>query len=157
MTRSLNTNPSDFQETKQAIAPDAYVIAAEADGLDIDTLGYRWAEYIVNLGAAADTTAVLNIDPQEADDDGTGAADTYADLPAALMPANFSGGSDASAVRRLEYDLGLRKRWMRLQHTLTVANWDYGAVVVLSGPKDTEWLPAKATAFAISIVAAAYA
>ncbi len=156
--QALSTTPSDFVKVVRAIDPDAYEAAANANGTDMDCLGFRWLLSIFALGDAGDTDGVVTFNIQEADDDGAGAADTYADVDSTLQPAAITAtAANQNVVKPAEHDLYLRKRWLRWQYDVDTQAWDLGAVCVLMGPKDSTFLSAKATTFLVRIVAGAYA
>ena len=110
--------------------------AAITDGLDINTLGYESVEFIIWSGTTAAGTISFTL--QHADDDGSGSADTYADVTAATdqlgaLPVVVAS-TDDDEVYRVGY-IG-KKQWVRLQSVET-AGWttaNFGAVALLSNP-----------------------
>ena len=115
-----------------AFAPAAK--AATANGLDVDLSGYEAAVFHLVVGTVTDGTHTPKL--QEADDNGSGAPGTYADVAAASQIGSFTAlttgaGNGGSAVQEVGY-IGA-KRWVRLVMTVSGATTGavYGAEVVL--------------------------
>lgn len=120
---------------KVAMAITTVAATAIADGSDINTLGFESAEFIIHTGTLG--TGTIDFTVQHADDDGAGAADTYANVTEATdllgdLPTILA--TDDDEVYRVGYCGG--KQWIRLQNVETSA-WTsmiHGAVCLLSNP-----------------------
>ncbi|WP_432193805.1 hypothetical protein [Streptomyces sp. bgisy027] len=109
----------------QTIEPANY--QATETGTDVDLAGFDAAAVVITVGAATDTG--FSFEVQEADDDGTGAPDTYAAVAAADLDGTEPATAVAAAVTVLGYH-GI-KRWLRVVATDTgTGNADFGVAVV---------------------------
>ncbi|MCZ7414309.1 hypothetical protein [Streptomyces sp. WMMC897] len=109
----------------QTIVPANY--QATATGTDVDLANFDAAAVVITVGTATDTG--FSFEVQEADDDGTGAPDTYA----AVVDADLDGTEPATAVASSTTVLGYHgiKRWLRVVATDTgTGNADFGVAVV---------------------------
>lgn len=132
------TNPSDFMSLVKAVESDAHAAGA-VTAVDIDTRGYSWLALAINLGAIGTS---VDFQLQHADDDGAGAPGTYANMASAY---DIATQSTDNTVVKVEIDIYKTKRWVRLVPTVNTSAADFGAVGVLTNPRDTEDLPAKST------------
>lgn len=114
-----------------ALAPAAKT--ATGNGLDIDLSGYEAVAFNLVTGTITDGTHTPKL--QEADDNGSGAPGTYADVAAAGLIGAFTAlttgaGNGGSAVQEVGYIGG--KRWVRIVVTVTGATTGgvYGATAV---------------------------
>lgn len=116
--------------------------ATEVDGTDYDRLvqgsggpslsATLLMHFTAVLAAAATLSLAANV--QDADDDGAGAPDTYADYGSALVNAVVAtgpgGGGTVNGVARLNVNLSGARQWIRAQFTpnLSAANTDTARV-----------------------------
>ena len=119
---------------KVAMAITPVAATAIADGSDINTLGYESAEFLIVAGTLG--TGTIDFTMQHADDDGSGSADTYANVAAADMIGTLPTilATEDDTVYRCGYKGS--KQWIRLQNVET-ASWTsmiHGAVCLLSNP-----------------------
>jgi hypothetical protein len=117
---------------KPCLAPAARTNGT-VNGTDIDTSGYESATALVHFGTWTDGTHTAKL--QEADDNGSGAPGTYADVAAAGLIQAFSAVSAApgsNTVQEVGYIGG--KRWIRLVMTTSGATTGAlsGGLIVLS-------------------------
>jgi len=124
-------NPSAEFWPIQLHLPKAYT--ADANGANIDRYrngGYNSLTLMLLPGLWTDGTHAFII--EEADDDGTGAPDTYAAVDTADLIGDTSGTfvpitAATSTVQRIDY-IG-RKRWVRARYDYTAGST--GAVFAL--------------------------
>lgn len=114
------------------------VVQGVSDGISIDTKGYESVTFIVFTGVT--TAGVINFKIQHADDNGSGAPGTFADITAAddllgTIPSTITYTTDDNKAWRFGYRG--KKQWVRLQSIETSAWTDalFGAVCVLGEPK----------------------
>jgi len=93
----------------QTLAPAVH--AATANGADVDLANYDAAVLVFDVGVVTANDLVLTV--QEADDDGAGAPDTYANVAAANLDGTIPTLTTATdeAVTTVGY-IG-NKRWIR--------------------------------------------
>ncbi len=108
-----------------------------SDGASIDTRGYESVTFIVQTGAIGAGTVGFKI--QHADDNGSGAPGTFADIVAADDLIGSYPAAVATTDNNKTFWFGYRgkKRWVRLQNIET-ATWTtaiHGASCVLANPK----------------------
>lgn len=121
--------------SKIAMAITPVAATAIADGSDINTLGFGSATFLIFSGTLG--TGTIDFTVQHADDDGSGSADTYADVTAATDLIGSTPtilASEDDSVFRVSY-IG-KKQWIRLQNVET-ADWTsmiHGAVCLLANP-----------------------
>lgn len=120
---------------KIAMAITPVAATAIADGSDIDTKGFESVEFAIFSGTLG--TGTIDFTMQHADDDGAGAAGTYADVAATdligALPTILA--TEDNSVFRCGYKG--KKQWVRLQNVETSA-WTsmiHGAVCILGNPK----------------------
>lgn len=112
------------QDVVQAVVP-AQKTASE-NGPDVDLKGFDAATIIANVGAVA--AAGISLKLQEADDDGAGAPDVYADVDAGDLVGAFAALA-ANTPQKVGY-IGT-KRWIRVVVTdAATGDATLGAVVV---------------------------
>lgn len=86
---------------------------ATGNGTSIDTASFRFPAIHAVVGTITDGTHTL--DPEEADDDGTGAPDTWSNIAAADLQGSFA--ALASDVNQTVTYVGT-KRWIRCNVTI---------------------------------------
>lgn len=91
-----------------------------ANGTDIDTSGFESVSASVHFGAYTDGTHTPKL--QEADDNGSGAPGTYADVAAAGLIQSFTAVAAAGGANTLQ-EVGYigGKRWVRIVMTTSGA------------------------------------
>lgn len=114
----------------------------EVNGLSIDTAAYdnRFDAVLFQIAAQAtlqDTeTLVVTANLQDANDDGAGAPDTWADVaaPAVVLTLLSAGGTTERGVANLGLDLSKSKRWVRVQFTpnLSASATDTASLVAIA-------------------------
>ena len=119
-----------FLSPVSAIEPVLVKDATVPTTLEIDLQGYNSAAVLIAWGAkGAGDTGTIDVTMTHADDDGTGAAGSYASVAAAdvvgVTPAtgvvkNLAGGAVATGVLLFSYVGG--KRFVKLATTETNAN-----------------------------------
>ena len=111
--RDLNAHLS----VVQSLAPQSVDADGSVDGADVDLANFDSAVAIGNAGLwATDGSYIFVL--QHADDDGTGAPDTYADVPAASVDGAFTAvtaTTNDNVAQQVGY-LG-NKRWLRVRLT----------------------------------------
>lgn len=98
-----------FAKAGMTLEPAVYS-AASTDGANVDKGTHREAIVSLLVGAAVGAGTV-DVKLQEADDDGAGAPDTYADIVGAVFAQVAAANDHALFVGSL--DLTQRKRWLR--------------------------------------------
>lgn len=121
-------------EVKVLLAIKVIAHADIVDGEDIDTKGFESATFVIATGILG--TGTVDFTMQEADDDGSGSPDTYANVAAAdiigALPTILATEDDK--VFRSGYRG--KKQWIRIQNVET-ATWTsmiHGAVCILGNP-----------------------
>jgi hypothetical protein len=121
----------------QALAPAARSANSAVNGTDIDLSGFENALFELNVGAWTDGTHTPKL--QEADDNGSGAPGTYADVAAGNMLGSFTAISSAPTASKT-YKVGYvkyntNKRWVRIVVTTSGATTGavFGASALLGG------------------------
>lgn len=128
--------PRDGVHALKPVLALAYAAkTATGNGLDIDTSGFESCTFHLGSGTITDGTHTPKL--QEADDNGSGAPGTYADVAAAGLIQSFTAlttgaGNGGSAVQEVGYIGG--KRWCRIVVTVSGATTGgvYGANAILS-------------------------
>lgn len=109
-------------------------------GISINRRGYESATFVIATGNLTDADAAYGVEVQEADDNGSGAAGTYAavadvDLVGTEALAGFTFAAD-SATRKIGY-VG-NKQWIRIVITPTTTadsgNSPIAAICILGHP-----------------------
>lgn len=150
-------NPRDVSSLVKCVnggAPEVLLAGGgqdgtEVDGNDVDRAGYNSALLLIPATASlgGGETLTIAVQLQHADDDGTGAADTYADLGAAYAVTSAVVLAAApEGMIALSIDLSGVKQWVRAQVTSsfsagTLDTAEVSTVWVLGG---AEVLPAEA-------------
>lgn len=93
----------------QSIAPAAYT--ATTNGADVDLANYDAAVFVVDVGVVTADDLVLTF--QEADDDGAGAPDSYADVAAADLDGSIPTLTTATDETIATVGYIGNKRWVR--------------------------------------------
>lgn len=130
---------SGYYNEKAVVAmnPAARSAAAAVNGSDIDTTGYEAVTFVFNVGAWTDGTHTPKI--QEADDNGSGSAGTYADVAAGNQLGTFTpvtGAGQQNAVQKVGYlKYNTSKKFVRLVVTTSGATTGavFGGTGILSG------------------------
>lgn len=123
----------------------------EIDGDDVNRSNFNSALLLVTVKGAitASKTLTVAVQLQHADDDGAGAAGTYADLGATYAVASeVVDDTTTESMIEVSLDLSAVKEWVRVQITPTFSNTatdtgEVAAVWVLGG---AEILPAETAA-----------
>jgi hypothetical protein len=102
-------------DTAECIRPDAHT--ATVTGQDVDLANFNAAAVVFQVGTVANNDFTFEI--QEADDDGSGAPDSYAAVAAADLDGTVPDAPTANTVTTVGYH-GI-KRW------ITVVATDGGA------------------------------
>jgi hypothetical protein len=124
----------------QALAPAARGANAAVNGADIDLSGYENALFELNVGTWTDGTHTPKL--QEADDNGSGAPGTYADVAAANTVGTFtpitSAPTASKAYKYGYFKYNTNKRWVRLVVTTSGATTGavFGATVARGGARN---------------------
>lgn len=118
---------SPQQNLVAAFAPAAQT--ATVTGADIDLHGYDSATVCVHPGTRTDGTHTPKI--QEADDNGSGAAGSYADVAAGDQVGTFAAIA-SNTIQKVAYKGN--KKWLRVVVTVSGATTGavYGATVIRS-------------------------
>lgn len=118
---------------KSVLALTPQASTATRNGADVDLSGFEAVVFNLLSGTITDGTHTPKL--QEADDNGSGAPGTYADVAAASLIGSFSAittgaGNGGSAVQEVGYIGG--KRWVRIVMTVSGATTGgvYGATAV---------------------------
>lgn len=121
-----------------ALSPADYAATAPTatQCLNIDTKGFRWATFVLHIGALTGTSFAAKV--QESSDNFS--ADAAADITGAVFTTATGAGSDDSLMS-LTIDLSKTERYLQLAFTfssLTVSL--LSAVCILSNALDTKYL-----------------
>lgn len=147
---------SEYHSLKVVDALTAKVVNddTEGTGADIDTIGYNSCLIVANVGVSGDTLAAdldHNFKLEHADDDGSGAPDTYAAVTSAAdvvgaTPDSSTGvfqtidaAAEDPAVLKVAY-VG-PKRWVRLVDDTAGTHTNgtpMAAFAILGHPQDSE-------------------
>lgn len=129
-----------------ALSPGVFATGVSLDGEVIDTLGFRWAYFVVNTGTLAVVVTTLNVVSDELIAMGS---------PTAVVGADFSvagvgiTAADDDTVFVGQIDCHKTERFLRLEGVNGAGNNDLGAVVILVGDADTINYPVTPSAFSV--------
>lgn len=116
--------PDDFGST----APNA------TQCLNIDTAGFRWATFVVQVGNVAGTSITAKVQESSLSDFGGG--DPAADVTGASIPV--WGDGDDGTLKSITIDLQRCERYLQLAFTYSsITASDLSAVCILSGAQDS--------------------
>ncbi|MBA3852927.1 MAG: hypothetical protein C0503_00850 [Gemmatimonas sp.] len=123
---------------KVAIAPVVATDNTALVGLDIDRTGYDSLTFVLGMGTLADVDATFAVLVEHADDNGSGAAGSYAavadeELVGTEALAGFTFAAD-NACRKIGYIGG--KKWCRITVTPSgnTGNAPIAALAILGHP-----------------------
>lgn len=146
------TDPKTNFKMVACIDPVDITTAGTTDGASIDTKGFRWATFIIQVGTAAGAVftglaAIITSDPA------TGGAFATAITGAVFEPVDLLAGDTEQIGRidlhKLDYSTS---RWLRVEVThvgATITASPISCVVVLSNSEDDTKYQTQAFAFGV--------
>lgn len=139
---SMGRTPSTAMQAGSAILAVTLASATDTDSAAIDTRGYEWATFFVNIGTLTGTDCTVTTKIMEDSDTNiSGASDVTGATTVAVTAANDN------AQYQIEVDLTGRSRYLFVRATTenTVTTCPIAVSYILSGANDSRLVTASYT------------